>query len=132
MILRIGFDRLPYAAGRLITRKCRWSPLGKSVAILIEDSCDQQLIATRIVGTVRGFDPEATGEPLLVQLQQSLHYEGPHSCRYVDLIVVTAALRWHGPSRLLVTWAAVRLVDAPSFADQAYRSTIGIGRLTLL
>lgn len=131
MILPIALDAVPYAAGLFIARLLRWSPLAKAVTIRIEDSGDDRLRQLRISGTVRAFDCRAVGQPLLIQLHETLRVEGPRSCRYVEFVVATSALRWHGPSRLLLTWAATRLVDASAFVDQNFQRTIGIGRLTL-
>jgi membrane-associated phospholipid phosphatase len=128
----LRFDLLPYAVGMIITHTQQWSPIGRPVSILIEDSCDQRLIQRRVHGIIRAFDPKAAGQPLLIHLQRELSYRTPSLHRRVAFLVATAATRWHAPSRLLVAWAAVRLVDAPSFADQKLQPTIGTGRMTLV
>ena len=127
--LLCGF--LPYAVGMIITHTQQWSPIGRVVSILIEDSCDHRLMQRRIHGIIRAFDPTAAGQPLLIHLQRALSYGTPSLHRRAEFLVATAVTPWHAPSRLLVAWTAVRLVDAPSFADQIRQPTIGTGRMTL-
>jgi hypothetical protein len=130
MILPVTLDALPYAVGTFVARMMQWSPLGKRVILRIEDSGDRLLVGRRIAGIVRAFDGDAIGTPLLIQLHDAVRIEGRHN-RHVEFVVATAALCWHGPSRLLLTWAVVRMTDAPSFVDHTFQRTIGIGRLTL-
>lgn len=131
MILPIGLDRVPEAVGIFLARRCHWSPIGRQVSIHIEDSADVQLIGKRLTGTVCACGAADSGAPLLVYLSESIRYEGHYTTPALDLLVATPVVRWHGPSRLLLTWSAVRLVDAPSFADQEYDRTIGTARLLL-
>jgi len=131
MMLPTWLDRAPYAAGTFIAGLRHWSPIGTSLVIRIDDCCDERLIGKPLSGVARAFDPEARGTPLLIQLRKQLTYADEGNRRYASFVVATAALRWHCPYRLLVAWTAVRIVDAASFADQTYRQTIGIGRLTL-
>ncbi len=131
MLLPIGLDRIPEAVGTFVARRCHWSPIGRQVSIYIEDSADAELIGKRLTGTVRACGAASSGAPLLVHLSESIGYDGHYKASALDLLVAAPVVRWHGPSRLLVTWSAVRLVDAPSFADQEYDRTIGTARLSL-
>jgi hypothetical protein len=110
MILPVTLDALPYAIGTSVARVMRWSPLGKKVNLRIEDSGDRLLVGLRMAGVVRAFDGDAVGTPLLIQLHDAVRVEGRHA-RNLEFVVATAALYWHGPSRLLLTWAVVRMTD---------------------
>jgi hypothetical protein len=132
MIVPLAVDRLTYTIARWIAQTCSWSPIGAAVLIQLEDGRDRRLLQRRVRGVVRAFDPDAFDKPLLIQLDEILQFEARDQCRYIEFVVATPALRWHSPSRLLLTWAVVRVIDASSFVDQEFESTIGIGRLVLL
>lgn len=123
------WDCLPEAIGNVIARRCHWSPLGKSVSFTIDDSDDLRLTGKAFNGVVRAFDP-ATGM-LLLHLVDRITYQGHYTADALDMIVTVPAIRWHRAPRLLITWTAVRVVDASSFALQDFGRTIGTGRLTL-
>ena len=127
MSLLVAASRFPEAVGNVFARLSNWSPLDKAVTILIEISDDPYLAGRTIQGTVRAGD-NRTGA-LLVLLADLLPRRDDDS--FVDLVVAAPVLRWHGPNRLLVTWTAVRLIDAASFRIDDARRAIGTGRLLL-
>jgi hypothetical protein len=129
MLLRPEFDYLPSAIGSYIAKCTLWTPLNKRVAITIDDSDDPNLIGRRLRGIVRGAD--SARAMLLVHLSERIDYEGHYTSLGLEMIVATAAARWHCANRLLLTGSIVRLVDAPSFALQGFGRTIGTGRLVL-
>ncbi|HEY0157442.1 MAG TPA: hypothetical protein VGF28_09175 [Thermoanaerobaculia bacterium] len=127
MPLPIALARAPEALGRFIARVRRWTPLEKDVTILVEGSDDPYVVGRDLHGTVRGFDDESGA--LLIQLRALLSRRAGEA--FVDLLIAAPILRWHGPARLLVTYTAVRLIDAPSFVDLDNARVIGVGRLVL-
>ena len=132
--LDASLDWLPYGIGVILAGGSRWSPLGHTISVRCEDSCDEQVVGRRLTGVVRAFDPDRLGQPLLIHLDQTVSYRPRVDAppRHTDFVVVLAALRWHGVHRLAFTWAAVRVVDANAFADPIdYSWTIGVGRMML-
>ena len=130
MIVAAGLDRISEALGALIAHRIRWTPIGQRARIAIDASGDERWIGKHVTGTIRAYG-ELTRGPLLIQLAEPLDYHGHYNAPALELLVLAPVIRWHGPARLLVTWAAVRLVDAPTFADQEYGRTVATGRLAL-
>jgi hypothetical protein len=130
MIIPVSLDRLPEFAGSIAAKIRRWSPLREHVTMRIEDAVDERLLGCDLTGEVCAYDPTARGTPLLISLDEKLRYEDSRACYSASLVVALAALQWHAPERLLMTWTAVRLIDAPSFADCRLRPTIGTARVT--
>lgn len=127
MALSVSASRLPEVLGDVIARLFGWSPLDREVTILIEISEDPYLVGRVIAGTVRARDDRSGG--LLIQMEELLPRR-KEDC-FFDLVVASPVLRWHGPNRLLVTWTAVRFIDACSFAAEVDQRTIATGRLLL-
>jgi hypothetical protein len=129
LFLQDTIGRLSGAIADLLARQRCWTPLSKDVTADIDDSDDSRLIGRRLCGKVRAFDP--TTGMLLLHLVERFDYEGRYTARDVDIIVTTPAVRSHRTNRLLLTWSAVRIVDASSFALQSFSRTIATGRLAL-
>lgn len=91
---------------------------------------DERWISKRLSGTFRAYGGLTAG-PLLVQLAEPLDYKGDYNAPALELLVFAPVIRCHGPARLLLTWAAVRIVDAAAFADEEYGRTLATGRLAL-
>jgi kynureninase len=120
------------AVAALFARALQWSPIGKDVVVVIENSEDGWLTGARLPGVVRAYADNAGISLFLVQLEQVLQHRGRLVSKEIEMLVATSALRWHRANRLMITWVAVLVVDAPSFADQHYDRAIGTGRLELL
>lgn len=132
MIVPIDLDRLLQFAGVVAARAVRhWSPVRQGVTIRIEDAGYERLVDWEFDGEIMAYDPTIRGTPLLISLNRKLRYEDSLACYCIDVVVARSALRWHAPERLLITWNAVRLIDAPSFADSQFGRTIGTARLML-
>jgi hypothetical protein len=129
MFLPVSMDRWPETLSAFIARRWNWTPLDKEIAVTIDDSDDDALAGRSLCGTVRAFDVE-TGM-LLVHLMQRVTYEGHYTARDFDIVVTVPAIRGHHANRLLLTWVAVRIVEAPSFVQQGFGRTIGTARLVL-
>lgn len=130
--LSVWFDRAPYLVGDFIRRAHEWSPIGRRVEMFLIPNGTDFLPADHLVGLVQAFDPELPDEPLLIRLDRTLVYERRGVAYTTELVVAAAALPWHGPSRLLTAWCAIRVADASSFATRHYAATIATGRLVLL
>lgn len=124
-------DRIPETIGRLTASLRCWTPLRKEIEIQLEQSEDAQLIGKRLAGTVCAYDADLDGGVLLVQLGEPLVYVYGSATFSPEIVSVSPALRGHGPKRLLITWCAVELFDAPSFVDLRQARTIATGRLSL-
>lgn len=126
MGLLLSFSRIPEAVGLLIARVSKWSPLHKHVTALIEVSDDPYLVGRIMAGAVRARDDRSGALP--IELTDLIAHRQQ---RFTDLIAACPVLQCHGPERLLVTWTAVRFVDALSFPIPHGAQTIGTGRLVL-
>jgi hypothetical protein len=128
--LAVWLDRWPYVIGDLIRRARGWSPIGRRVGIFLVPNGIDFLPADHLVGLVQAFNPDFPDE--LIRLEKTLVYERKGMAYTTELVVAAAALHWHGPSRLLTTWTAIRIADASSFATRSYQETVATGRLVLL
>lgn len=108
-----------------------WSPIGKRVAIVVDNSDDASLRGARFRGTIRACLRETDSSLFLVHLQRTLRHRRGCASRGIEFLVAMSSLHRHNPNRLLVTWMAVLFIDAPSFADQTYNQVVGSGRLML-
>lgn len=117
----------------LMLRYRLWSPLEKRICIGVDDSGDSRLTGSTIGGVVRAYDLHGDGSltRLLVELDEPIDYSGHYVRESIRWLVTEPCLRWRRTSRLLWSWSAARLVDAPSFADSTYGRTIGIACLCL-
>ena len=129
MILPDLLDRIPEAMGAFVAWHRSWTPLRKQVEIQVERSSDALLVGRRLTGTVCAYDADVCGGVLLVYLLEDLAYS--HHAALISVVLVSPALRGHGPKRLLLTSCAVNLLDAPSVVDRYGAATIGSGRLYL-
>lgn len=114
----------------LASLRC-WTPLRKCVEIQVDHSEHAQLADRRLSGTVCAYDEDLGGGLLLVHLSEPLRYAYRSATFSPDIVLVSPALRWHGPHRLLLTWSAVHVLNAPSFADRHEAHTVATGRLFL-
>ena len=98
---------------------------------MIDASDDAYLVGQDLEGTIRACDFQSGS--VLIQLNRRLDYKGHYLARDLEVVMSVPVLRFHGPGRLLFTWSAVRVVDAPSFraAGQGFSNTIATGRLVL-
>lgn len=110
-----------------------WSPVARQIWIAIDDSGDERLAGVTIEGLVRQFRVADDGSfsKLLVELAWPIAYCGHYRGAEINWLVTESCLAWRRTSLLPLAWCAVRLIDAPSFADSTYDRTIGIGRLSL-
>ena len=117
-----------------LARKTRWSPIGSRLAITVDESGDAALTNVTLRGTIRACDVADDGTPtdLLVELDAEIDYAGHYSRAGIRWLVMRPCLGLRRTNRLLLTWAAARIVDAPSFRDATYSRTIATGRLRLL
>jgi hypothetical protein len=102
--------------------------------ITIDESGDAALTNSTLYGTIRacGVAHDGTPTDLLVELDTEVDYAGHYSTSGIQWLVTTPCLGLHRTNRLLLTWTAARIVDAPSFRDATYHRTIATGRLRLL
>lgn len=98
-----------------------------------DDSDDNDLIDVSVDGVVRACSSGANGSTpdLLIELNKSVAYNGRFNSDSVWWLVATSSMHWHRTDRLLLSWAAVRLVDALSIPTATRNRTIGVGRLRL-
>lgn len=114
-----------------LARQTPWSPIGERVAITVEDSGDERLTKRSLYEIVRACSVRGDGTPtdLVIELDETLHYHG-HRGR-VDLrwLVARPCFQWRRMNRLLLTWAAVRIIDARALVDATHDRTIGTARI---
>lgn len=122
---RPNLTELPELLGNVIGRAIRWNPVGKVGYVAIDDSDDRTLVGANLEGTVQAFD---AGMYLLF-LSSPISYRGHYAAPTIRVVVTVPAVRGHSGYRSLLTWSAVRIVDAKSFAMQTFGSTIATGRL---
>jgi hypothetical protein len=122
------WNRLVEVTAGFLAEARHWDALGKRVVLTIDDSDDVHLIGQSLRGTIRATNDTGL---LLVHLSSKINYCGRYSAPCLDILVTVPALRWQGTKRLLLTFIAVRVVDACSFATQGFEKTIGTGRLAL-
>lgn len=115
-----------------LARILRWSAIGRDVVIVIDHSERGRLTGRRLYGTIRACAQEGGSSLFLIHLSDVLRHDGRSPSTHRQMLVVTSALRWHGANRLLLTWVAVLIMDAPSFVDQTYDRAFGTGRLMLV
>lgn len=129
MLLSYACNQLPETIGTFVAKISRWSPIDKTVVCTVDDSDDSSLKGQHIFGRVCAFDP-VTGM-LLLHLPDLLTYDGHYTAPELDMLIAVPVILGHRAPRLLLTWTAVRLVAASSFAFQGFGRTIGTGRLAL-
>ena len=119
------------AAVDVFARLRRWSPIGERVTIAFDDCGDARLAAFTFRGIVRAYGVGDDGTPadLLVELDDGIDYNGHYVRNDIRFLVTRPCLRWRRTSRLLLSWAAFRFIDAPSFRDATYDRTIAVGRI---
>lgn len=114
-----------------IARKISWSPIGERLAVSIEDSADERLMRQTLYGTIRACDVRSDGTPtdLVIELDAPIQYAGHYRRTGIRWLVARPCFQWRRTNRLLLTWAAVRVMDAPALVDATYDKTIGTARL---
>lgn len=133
MILPLGLDRLPQALGRWLARTRSWSAVGQRVALRIDESGDAKLFGQTLRGVIRNTAIDVHGEATraIVELDAPIDYAGHYSKQGITFIITTPYLKWHDLSRLLVTSAAVRVIDGDGFEDDTYQRIIALATMKL-
>ena len=134
MILPGQMDRIPEALGSWLARRRAWNPVGEAVVLGIDESGDQRLFSRRVAGTIRAAARDERGRlsKALIQLDEPIDYVGHYTRRGISTVLTTAYLRWHSLSRILVTSAAVRVIDADDFEDESYDRIIALASMEIV
>lgn len=120
--------------GEAIVDRLSWSPTEQAVVINIDDSDDDALLNTVACGIVRGVSQasdRSMGGDLLIELNSAIAYHGQFKGEFIAWLVATPCVGGHRTKSLLLSWAAVRLIDALSFPAATRSRTVGLGRLRL-
>ena len=134
MILPFEMDRIPQALGGWLARRRAWNPIGRRVQLAIDESGDPALFGKKITATIRATALDENGElsRALLELDHALDYAGHYARRGVRRVVTRPYLRWHNLNRLLVTSAAVRVIDAEDFDSDAYERIIALASMRII
>jgi hypothetical protein len=129
----LDIDRWTDAVLDRVALRTQWSPIGVQVAIMFDDCGDAALIDHTVCGTIRAHETRTDGTPsdLLIELDGDIDYAGHYKRSGIHWLVARPCLRWRRTNRLMLGWAAVRIVDAPSFRDATYDHTVATGRVGL-
>lgn len=123
------------ALGEGIVERLSWTPVEQAVVINIDDSDDDALLNTVACGVVRGVtrgSDGAVGDDLLIELNSAIAYRGQQfDGQFISWLVATPCVGAHRTKSLLLSWAAVRLIDALTFPAATRSRTVGLGRLRL-
>lgn len=133
MILPMQIDRIPEALGGWLAQRRAWNPIGQRVMLRIEESGDPALFGSELHGIIRACARDNKGAPVkaLVELDQTIDYSGHYTRRGIARVITSPYLRWHGLSRLLVTSASVRVVDADDLGDDKYERIIALASMAI-
>jgi hypothetical protein len=133
MILPQQMDRIPEAVGRWLAKRRAWDPAGQRVVLRIDETGDPELFGAELRGVIRASAPGEGGSPAraLIELDREADYSGHYTRRGIKRVITTPYLRWHGLSRLLVTSAAVRVIDADDFGDESYDRIIALASMSI-
>lgn len=117
-----------------VARRTHWSPLGRRVVLVFDESGDVALANHTAYGTIRAHDTSTDGTPadLLIELDGDVDYAGHYKRSGIHWLVTRPCLRWRRTSRIIIGWSVVRIIDAPSFRDATYDRTVATGRVGLL
>lgn len=134
MILPLELDRIPEALGRWLAKRWSWEPAGQRVVLKIDESGDPALFGKKITATIRATARDEDGElsRALLELDHDLDYVGHYARRGVRKVVTRPYLRWHDLNRLLVTSAAVRVVDAEDFESDVQERIIALASMRII
>ena len=133
MILPMQMDRIPEALGAWLARRRAWNPIGTRVTLRINDSGDSMLVGRELHGVILATVSDEEGEPSksLIKLHQEIDYVGHYSHRRIARVVTSPYLRWHRLNRLIVTSAAVRVIDAEDLETDTYERVIALALMRL-
>lgn len=95
MTLHTLINQVLSVTGACFAKVLRWSPIGRTVVIMIEDCVDPWFSDRRVEGIVRAFDPTLSGGPLLIQLKLPLTCYADGAMHSADMVVAIATHRWH-------------------------------------
>lgn len=133
MILPLQMDRIPEALGVWLARRRGWKPVGQRVVLKIDESGDPAWFGVEFHGVIQASDADEEGRLVkaLIELDRDADYVGDYTRRRLKTVITTPYLRWHGLNRLLVTSAAVHVVDADDFRQANYDRIIALASLRI-
>jgi hypothetical protein len=134
VILPRQMDRIPQALGAWLARRRAWNPIGRRVQLAIDESGDPALFGKKITATIRATALDENGElsHALLELDHAIDYAGHYIRRGLRTVLTRPYLRWHDLNRLLVSSAAVRVIDAEDFNSDAYERIIALASMRIM
>jgi hypothetical protein len=133
VILPFRADRIPELIGQYFARRRHWTPAGHRVTLTFDESGDNRLFGTMVSGVIREAARDEQGEwtSAIVELDREIDYAGHYSHGSIRTLVTLPYLQWHRLARLLVTSAAVRVIDVGDIALASNHRTIGLATMRL-